>query len=125
MQILQAPYQSPVNVTTSLGLAFSPEDSDLLAFGEATAPGPEIVYLRAPLGLLNIDTGVPVSRNHLTALNVSPPILHARCCLHTNWEIGGWLCLLLAPMPLGKNCWAQAAVCTRCWCQRLVQIMLA
>ena len=73
LQILQAPYQSPVNVSTALTLPFSPHDSDLLAFGESTAPGPETVYLRAPLGLLNIDTGVPMPRSHLTAVNVRPP----------------------------------------------------
>ena len=70
MQILDAPYQSPVNVSTDLILSFYGYESDLLAYGAANAPGPESVYLRAPYGLLNVNAGVEVPREYLTAVNV-------------------------------------------------------
>ena len=70
MQILGAPYQVPINVSTDLGLSFNTYESNLLAFGADNAPGPESVHLRAPYGLLNVDTGVELPHDHLTAVNV-------------------------------------------------------
>ena len=75
MQILDASYQPPVNVSVDLSLSFYGYESDLLAFGASNAPGPEKVYLRAPYGLLNVETGVEMPRDYLTAVNV-------RSCQH-------------------------------------------
>ena len=70
MQILGAPYQVPINISTDLSLSFDAYESNLLAFGADNAPGPESAYLRAPYGLLNVDIGVELPHDHLTAVNV-------------------------------------------------------
>ena len=70
LQISNAPYQSPVNVSVDLEVSYNDHKSDLLAYGAGNAPGPESVYLRAPYGLLNVETGVELPRDYLTAFDV-------------------------------------------------------
>ena len=99
MQILDAPYQSPVNVSTDLSLSFYGYQSNLLAFGAANAPGPESVYLRAPYGLLNVETGVELPRDYLTAVTVRS----GSHCEQT--------------LPTRKYCLGSCAMCAPAWLQ--------
>ncbi|MCJ1471068.1 hypothetical protein MMC07_009716 [Pseudocyphellaria aurata] len=64
--ILNAPYQSPVNLTTSV-TGFYSYTGNVQAYAAANAPGPTTVYLRQEGGLQHEGDGLAVPQNFLTA----------------------------------------------------------
>lgn len=71
VQILSAPYQAPINITTTILQPFE-NNAQLQAYAAANAPGPKQIYLRQAGGLTHRTDGLPVPRTFLTAAGTDP-----------------------------------------------------
>lgn len=69
-QILGAPYQTPINLTTSV-TEYYPYTGNLQAYDANNAPGPSTVYLRQEGGLQHAQDGLAVPHSFLRAVHTN------------------------------------------------------